>query len=71
MRTCAYMNASVSVCKGEKECMCVHVCSLLREHDLIVQSSFTNVSESVAVSFSTSIYEALELHEMSHGIHRS
>lgn len=49
----------------------MYVCSLLRERDLIVQSSFTNVSESVDVSFSTSIYAAVELHEMSHGIHRS
>lgn len=50
--------------------MCECVCCLLREHDLIVESSFTIVvSESVDVSFSTSVYVALESHGMSHVIH--
>lgn len=50
---------------------CVHcVRRLLRPRDLIAWSGSTVVSESVDAFLVTSVYVAVELHEMSHAIHK-
>lgn len=64
------MCARICVCVGGWG-GCMRVCSPLREHELIAWSSFTIVSESVDVSFCTSVDVALESHATCHAIHLS